>query len=182
MTSPYWSSNALDDWYHELELSHLSLVRPRTPIHKPADLPFGSIGGQNATDTVLMDRLQTKLSDAYENNTENGDYWKGMLTAMQFSYNELDVPLVLTTHLYPTLEHHEQFHRPTWLSASTSLCCYWQTETGCDDESAYERLGENVIRLMKKFCISFKNEDDAKTGFRQTWRAMLMKEGALSVT
>mmetsp|Transcript_31935 Transcript_31935/g.48587 ORF Transcript_31935/g.48587 Transcript_31935/m.48587 type:complete len:341 (+) Transcript_31935:49-1071(+) len=180
VTSPYWSANAVDDWYHELELSHLSLERPQTPLEKPPNLPFGSIAGQTITDAVLIDRLQVNLNDAYQNNNENGDYWKGMLTASQFCYDEPEAPLILTTHIYPTLEKHDQFHRPKWLSEASSLCCYWQTVTGCDDDSAQHRLGENIIRLMKRFCLTSKNEEEGKTvGFRNRWRAMLVEESAL---
>ncbi|KAI2507703.1 hypothetical protein MHU86_6702 [Fragilaria crotonensis] len=175
ITSPYWSISAIASWYRDLELTQFSLVRPRVPIHRPAGFPFGSIVGRGLHDSHLIDRLRVKLDP----NIESPEYWKGMMTAIQFAY-DLDPSLVITTHSYPTLEGEGKVHVPKWLPIEKSLCCYWDDFEAYDDDDLLN-LGEHIIRLMQRFSAMNSPPFASRTGqtstpsFRESW-IMTVKE------
>jgi hypothetical protein len=162
ITSPYWSISAIASWYRDLELTQFSLVRPRVPIDRPAGFPFGSIVGRGHHDSHLIDRLRVKLDP----NIESPEYWKGMMTAIQFAY-ELDPSLVITTHSYPTLEGQGEVHVPKWLPVEKSLCCYWDDFEAYDDDDLLN-LGEHIIRLMQRFS-AMNSLQPSTPSFRESW-------------
>jgi hypothetical protein len=147
ITSPYWSMYAIDSWYRDLELTQFSIVRPLVHIDRPQNAPFGSILGIRRHDIHLLDRLRLKLEP---NVHEEIDYWKCMVTAIQFAYDP-DPPLIITPHSYALVAGHRELHIPKWISREKSLCCYWDDLVDFDDDSMMH-LGERIIRLMRKFC------------------------------
>lgn len=164
ITSPYWSISAIASWYRDLELTQFSLVRPRVQIERPEGYPFGSIIGRGRHDAHIMDRLRAKLDP----NIQATEYWKGMMTAIQFAYDH-NPSLVITTHSYPILEGIEEVHVPNWLSKQKSLCCYWDDFEGYDDE-ALLNLGEHVVRLMQQFnAMHIPSSASPNPSFRECW-------------
>jgi hypothetical protein len=165
ITSPYWSISAISSWYRDLELSQFSMVRPRVPIDRPEGYPFGCIAGRGRRDILLIENLRVNLDANYD----AAEYWKGMMTAIQFAYDH-NPSLVITTHAYPTLAEQEQVHIPNWLPKTKSLCCYWDDFDGYDDE-ALHNLGEHIVRLMQRFSATNTGSESASTpSFRECWR------------
>lgn len=174
ITSPYWSISAIASWYRDLELTQFSLVRPRVPIRRPVGFPFGSIVGRGRHDSHLLDRLRAKLDP----NIEAPEYWKGTMTAIQFAY-DIDPPLVITTHSYPILvEGQGEVHIPKWLPNEKSLCCYWDDFEGYEDDDLC-KLGEHIIRLMRRFSASRSptstSAESPTPSFRDSW-VMVVEE------
>lgn len=171
LTSPYWSISAIASWYRDLEMTQFSLVRSRVDVDRPASHPFGTFAGRSQRDAALMDQLHTKLQINYNSSDE---YWKGMLTALQFAYDG-SPPLVLTTHAYPILANHQDTHVPSWLCPTSSLSCYWDDYDGYDDQ-ALQNLGEHIIRLMEQFTTPRSSithgelEGNSTCIFREAWQ------------
>jgi hypothetical protein len=165
ITSPYWSMNAIDSWYRDLELTQFSIVRPRVHLDRPQNAPFGSILGIRQHDIHLLDRLRLKLEP---NVHEETDYWKGMMTAIQFAYDP-DPPLIITPHAYSSLAGHREFHIPTWIEKEKSLSCYWDDCIDIDDESLMD-LGQTIQRLMRKFCSMYLSSNSPSClSFKDSW-------------
>jgi hypothetical protein len=174
ITSPYWSMNAIDSWYRDLELTQFSIVRPRVHIDRPQNAPFGSILGIRRHDIHLLERLRLKLEP---NVHHESDYWKGMMTAIQFAYDP-DPPLIITPHTYPIVAGHREFHIPTWTQKEKSLCCYWDDLVDFDDDSVMH-LGERIIRLMNKFCsMHISSASSSSLSFGDSWKMAKLEHTA----
>lgn len=180
VTSPDWSMEALHQWYRSLEMISFSLVRPNIAIqHEMERMPFGTWAGLTENDTAVLKVLRgTVECDDFTRDDSNASIWQ---TPIQYSYQE-DAPLKFCGHNYPSWAlgkdvYPEDFHRPNWLKEDETLCYYWDggEDEGCDWDDTLDLLGENVIRIMTRFCRYVELEDDTgkesgNTSFQAAWR------------
>mmetsp|Transcript_17930 Transcript_17930/g.25300 ORF Transcript_17930/g.25300 Transcript_17930/m.25300 type:complete len:326 (-) Transcript_17930:123-1100(-) len=156
VTSPDWSLESLQQWYRNLEMLNFSLVRPNLPDveHEFEQVPFGTLAGLSDRDIALIKVLRGTLEyDDFTRSESNAIVWQ---TPLQYAYQE-NPPLKFCAHAYASWAlgkdvYPQDFHRPAWLKDEETLCCYWDSEDEeCDWEDAINSLGENVIRIMKRF-------------------------------
>jgi len=127
-----WTLGALHYWYHDIETQQFSIVHPYShyPSEEQFDLTnlYGTVEGITEYDQTLLKRLHYNLED-------DPGHWQHYLVLQSRSYDE-----------EPT-----EFFTPKIGEDDEKLLCYWDyTEQTFDWESALERLGENVIRIMSR--------------------------------
>jgi len=157
VTSPHWSVEAPHQFFRILEMvGNFSLTRPNVASinHEIQCLPFGTLAGLTAQDSHVYKVIGCSLEcDDFEIAESSSSIWQ---THLQYSYRE-DPPLKCCVHSYPGWAlggefYPEEIHRPPWLNENDNLCCYWNVdEEECDWDDAFNKLGENVIRIMKRF-------------------------------
>lgn len=127
LKTPNWTAGALQYWYNDFELFQFSLVPPMRSPPLPLS-PFGIL--EALTDVEVMERLQYTLNHEYEN-------------IGRYSL----VPRHMDFDSDPSI----CFTLPA--DNGPSLNCYWDEQDGYDWEEAIDRLGENVIRIMSRYCV-----------------------------
>mmetsp|Transcript_30923 Transcript_30923/g.47377 ORF Transcript_30923/g.47377 Transcript_30923/m.47377 type:complete len:320 (+) Transcript_30923:194-1153(+) len=157
VSSPDWSLESLQQWYRNLEMLNFSLVRPNLPDieHEFEQVPFGTLAGLSHRDVALIKILRGTLEyEDFTRSASNAAIWQ---TPLQYAYQE-NPPLKFCAHAYASWAlgndvYPEHYHRPRWLKDEETLCCYWDSEEEeCDWDDAVHNLGDNVIRIMRRFC------------------------------
>ena len=127
-----WTLGALYYWYNDIELQQFAIVHPHSRTVDGDDqfdltTLYGRVSGLKEHDTLLLQRQHFNL----ENDPQN---WQHYLVLRARSYD--DEP--------------PEFFTPV-MGNDSSLFCYWDyREQSYDWEESLERLGESVIRIMRR--------------------------------
>lgn len=127
-----WTLGALHYWYNDIELQQFAIVHPHSRTVDGDDQfdlrrLYGRVSGLKEYDTLLLQRQHFNLEDDPQN-------WQHYLVLRSRSYD--DEP--------------PEFFTPV-MGNDSSLFCYWDyREQSYDWEESLERLGESVIRIMRR--------------------------------
>lgn len=136
VTTPLWTVGALQYWYHELELVQFSLVRPAYgPRIDPESIPYGRLEGLQERDSEILVRLRHTMSP---------DPVSGQFAVVP-NHMEYDPTLCFTVPMDPSGQNDQ-------LTLTGPLICHWDGSDGYGWEDSIDRLGENVIRIMSRYC------------------------------
>jgi len=171
-TSPTWSAESLHSFFRSLEAVDFNLVRTTSRVANfddglPSDLPFGTMAGLTETDAGgLYNLMRTLEHTVFE---RDGIQSSILLTHLRYEYTD-EQPLRICSHghprwAFPDDMYPDNFHLPPWIREEMSLCCYWNGgDEGYDWEDTIDKLGENVIRIMTRFCAS---DDDFASSIKK---------------
>ena len=142
LRSKEWTPTSLQHWYNDFELYQFSLASPlRTPTLSGGGLPYGSLTSSLNTWKI----------------------WKIVLYNLNSELEELGryslVPRHLDFEANPSILFTKRYQESKFLK------CYWDQEDEYDWEYGIEKLGQNVIRIMKRMGPSFPSVEDKSEVF-----------------